>query len=117
MTLAPVTHPDPVPRTGDPKPPTATPFVVPDGGLPPWEVYEAFEYTRKTSRYQREHVPELAGKHVAWAFGGSFLYAAPTPEELLAALAHVSRDSYITGYIDPEPEVVVPRNASLSRAS
>ncbi len=118
MILAPIPPSDPVAPTSDGQQrPPAAPFVVPAGGLPPFDVYDAFEYTRKTSRYQAEHVIELAGKYVAWAFDGSFLYAAATPEELLAALAHVGRDSYITGYIDPEPEVVVPRNALLSRAS
>ena len=113
MILAPIP-----PATGsEPPRPPAAPFVAPPGGLPPFDVFDANECTRKKSRYQAEHVAELAGKYVAWAFDGSFLYAAATPEELLAALALVSRDSYITGYIDPEPEVVIPRTARLSRAS
>lgn len=118
MILAPV--PDPVPTTGDGKQPSPpAPFVVPPGGLPPFEVFDANEHTRKSSRYHAEHVAELAGKHVAWAFDGSFLYAAATATDLFAALenAGIGRDKYISGYVDPEPEVVVPRTAPLSRAS
>lgn len=102
----------------DPVPTPAT-FVAPPGGLPSWEVYEAIEYSRKSSRYQAEHVIELAGKYVAWSFDGSFVLAADTPQELHATLASagVERDRYISDSIDPEPEVVVPKTAPLSRAS
>lgn len=98
--------------------PTPATFVAPPGGLPSWEVYEAIESSRRRSRYQAQHVGELAGKYVAWSFDGSLVLAADTPDELHAVLANagVGRDEYIAGYVDPEPDVVVPRSTPLSRA-
>lgn len=108
----------PIPPAAPPRPPAA-PFVVPPGGVPPLDVYDANEYRRKVSRYESEHLLELACMNVAWAFDGSFLHAAATAAELFAALgnAGIGRDCYVTGYVDPLPVVVVPASALRSRAS
>lgn len=106
MILAPIPPADPA----DPPRPPARPFVAPPGGVPPFDTYDGSRHNLLVGRHISEHWRELAGMHVAWAFDGSFLHAAPTGGELIAALysAGVGRECYITDYIESEPLLLSP---------